>query len=135
MLLFGIVFCYCYSIILYFTYFFNIKNNFSKITKLYFILLVIITLYFIPLKKYLCFTKTDLSVKTENDKVETIVKLNDDQEKIKETITVQPGDKVKVCLEESDDNSKYCQTIMSLSQYYQLNQSKLYYYHQYVMRP
>jgi hypothetical protein len=66
-------------------------------------------------KKVLCFTKTDLSVKTENDKVETTVKLNDDPEKIKETITGHPGDKVKVCLEDSDDYSKYCQTIMSLS--------------------
>jgi translation initiation factor IF-1 len=44
----------------------------------------------------LCFNKTDLSVKTENGKVETTVKLNDDPEKIKETITGQPGDKVKV---------------------------------------
>jgi DNA replication protein DnaD len=83
----------------------------------------------------LCFIKTDLSVKTENDKVETTVKLNDDPEKIKETITGQPGDIVKVCLEESYDNSRYCQTIMSLSQYYQLNQSKLYHYHQYIMHP
>jgi hypothetical protein len=63
----------------------------------------------------LCFNKTDLSVKTENGKVETTVKLNDDPEKIKETITGQPEDKVKVCLEGSNDNSKYCQTIMSLS--------------------
>ena len=30
--------------------------------------------------------------------------------KIKETITGEPRDKVKVCLEESDDNKKYCQT-------------------------
>ncbi len=45
----------------------------------------------------LCFNKTDLSVKTENGKVETTVKLNYDPEKIKETITGQPGDKVKVC--------------------------------------
>ena len=55
-------------------------------------------------------TKTGLSVKTENDKVETTEKLNDDPEKIKETITGQPRDKVKVYLEESDDNSKYCQS-------------------------
>jgi len=58
----------------------------------------------------LCFNKTDLSVKTENGKVETTVKLNDDPEKIKETITGEPGEKVKVCLEESDDTKKYCQT-------------------------
>ena len=83
----------------------------------------------------LCFNKTDLSVKTENGKVETTVKLNDDPEKIKETITGQPGDKVKVCLEESNDNSKYCQTIISISQYYQLNPPKLYHYHQYMMHP
>ncbi|HYJ00981.1 MAG TPA: hypothetical protein VEW92_02090, partial [Nitrososphaeraceae archaeon] len=69
----------------------------------------------------------------ENGKVETTVKLNDDPEKIKETITGQPGDKVKVCLEESNDNSKYCQTIILISQYYQLNQPKLYHYHQYMM--
>ena len=37
--------------------------------------------------------KTGLSVKTENDKVETTVKLNNDPEKIKETITGQPRDK------------------------------------------
>lgn len=38
------------------------------------------------------------------------IKVNDDTEKIKETITGEPGEKVKVCLEESDDNKKYCQT-------------------------
>ena len=32
-------------------------------------------------KKVLCFTKTDLSVKTENGEVEITVKLNDDLEK------------------------------------------------------
>ena len=63
----------------------------------------------------LCFNKTDLSVKTENSKVETTVKLNNDPEKIKETITGQPRDKFKVCLEESNDNSKYCQTIILIS--------------------
>src|SRR6185503_13190908 len=40
-------------------------------------------------------TKTDVSIKTDDDTTE---------------ITVKPVDKVKVCLEESDDNSKYCQT-------------------------
>ena len=55
-------------------------------------------------------TKTDLSIKTEDDKVETTVDLNDDSEKIKETISGESGDEVEVCLDESDDNSKYCQT-------------------------
>lgn len=55
-------------------------------------------------------TKTDVSIKTEDDKIETTVKINDNTEKIKETISGEPGDKVKVCLEESDDNSEYCQT-------------------------
>jgi hypothetical protein len=55
-------------------------------------------------------TKTDLSIKTEDDKVETTVDLKDDTEKIKETISGEPGDEVEVCLDESDDNSKYCQT-------------------------
>ncbi|HJS65478.1 MAG TPA: hypothetical protein VJ767_11565 [Nitrososphaeraceae archaeon] len=55
-------------------------------------------------------TKTDVSIKTEDDKIETTVKINDNTEKIKEKISGEPGDKVKVCLEESDDNSEYCQT-------------------------
>ncbi len=55
-------------------------------------------------------TTADLSIKTEDDKVETTVDLKDDTEKIKETISGQPGDEVEVCLDESDDNSKYCQT-------------------------
>ncbi len=55
-------------------------------------------------------TKTDVSIKTDDDTKETTVKLNDNPEKIKEEISGKPGDKVKVCLEESDDNSKYCQT-------------------------
>ena len=55
-------------------------------------------------------TKTNLSIKTEDDKVETTVDLNDDSEKIKETISGESGDEVEVCLDESDDNSKYCQT-------------------------
>lgn len=55
-------------------------------------------------------TKTDVSIKTDDETDEMTVKLNDDQEKIKETISGEPGDKVKVCLEESDDNSKDCQT-------------------------
>ena len=53
-------------------------------------------------------TKADLSIKTDNDTQETTVKLNDDPEKIKETITGEPRDKVKVCLE--DDDFKECQT-------------------------
>jgi hypothetical protein len=53
-------------------------------------------------------TKADLTIKTEDDTQETTVKLNDDPEKIKETITGKQGDKVKVCLEDSD--FKDCQT-------------------------
>jgi hypothetical protein len=53
-------------------------------------------------------TKADLSIKTDDDKEETTVKLNEDSEKIKETITGEPKDKVKVCLE--DDDFKECQT-------------------------
>lgn len=55
-------------------------------------------------------SEADVSIKTEDDKVETTLNINDDTEKLKETITGEPGDNVKVCLEESDDNSKYCQT-------------------------
>lgn len=55
-------------------------------------------------------SEADVSIKTEDDKVETTVNINDDTEKLKETIAGEPGDNVKVCLEESDDNSKYCQT-------------------------
>jgi hypothetical protein len=54
--------------------------------------------------------KTDLSIITDESKEKTEIKVNDDPEKIKETITGEPGEKVKVCLEESDDNKKYCQT-------------------------
>jgi hypothetical protein len=54
--------------------------------------------------------KTDISIKTDEGKEKTEIKVNDDPEKIKETITGEPGEKVKVCLEESDDNKKYCQT-------------------------
>jgi hypothetical protein len=54
--------------------------------------------------------KTDLSIITDEGKEKTEIKVNDDPEKIKETITGEPGEKVKVCLEESDDNKKYCQT-------------------------
>ena len=53
-------------------------------------------------------TKADLTIKTDDDIQETTVKLNDDPEKIKETITGKQGDKVKVCLEDSD--FKDCQT-------------------------
>ena len=53
-------------------------------------------------------TKADLTIKTDDDTQETTVKLNDDPEKIKETITGNQGDKVKVCLEDSD--FKDCQT-------------------------
>jgi len=53
-------------------------------------------------------TKADLTIKTDDDTQQTTVKLNDDPEKIKETITGKQGDKVKVCLEDSD--FKDCQT-------------------------
>jgi len=53
-------------------------------------------------------TKADLTIKTDDDTQQTTVKLNDDPEKIKETITGKQGDKVKVCLE--DSNFKDCQT-------------------------
>ena len=53
-------------------------------------------------------TKADLFIKTNDDTQETTVKLNDDPEKIKETIAGEPRDKVKVCLEDSD--FKDCQT-------------------------
>ncbi len=53
-------------------------------------------------------TKADLSIKTDDDKEETTVKLNEDSKKIKETISGEPKDKVKVCLE--DDDFKDCQT-------------------------
>ena len=53
-------------------------------------------------------TKADLSIKTNDDTQETTVKLNDDPEKIKETIAGEPRDKVKVCLEDSDFRD--CQT-------------------------
>ena len=53
-------------------------------------------------------TKADLTIKTDDDTQETTIKLNDDPEKIKETITGNQGDKVKVCLEDSD--FKDCQT-------------------------
>ncbi|MGZ5501464.1 MAG: hypothetical protein ACXWEW_09990 [Nitrososphaeraceae archaeon] len=54
--------------------------------------------------------KTDVSIKTDEGKEKTEIKLNDNTEKIKETITGEPGEKVKVCLEVSDDKKKYCQT-------------------------
>jgi hypothetical protein len=53
-------------------------------------------------------TKADLSIKTDDDTQETTVKLNDDSENIKEEISGNPGDEVKVCLE--DDDYKDCQT-------------------------
>jgi hypothetical protein len=53
-------------------------------------------------------TKADLTIKTDDETQETTVKLNDDSEKIKETISGEPKEKVKVCLE--DDDFKNCQT-------------------------
>lgn len=55
-------------------------------------------------------TKADLTIKTDDDTQETTVKLNDDPEKIKERISGEPGDKVKACIEESNDNFEDCQT-------------------------
>ena len=43
-------------------------------------------------------TKADLSIETDDDTLETTVKLNDDPEKIKEEISGEPEDKVEVCL-------------------------------------
>ena len=53
-------------------------------------------------------TKADLSIETDDDTLETTVKLNDNPEKIKEEISGEPEDKVEVCLE--DDDFKECQT-------------------------
>ena len=53
-------------------------------------------------------TKTDLSIKTNDESQETTVKLNEDSENIKETITGEPKDEIEVCLE--DDDFKDCQT-------------------------
>ncbi|MGH9980704.1 MAG: hypothetical protein ACRD6U_04015 [Nitrososphaeraceae archaeon] len=53
-------------------------------------------------------TEADLSIKTDDDTLETTVKLNDNPEKIKEEVSGEPEDKVKVCLE--DDDFKECQT-------------------------
>jgi hypothetical protein len=52
--------------------------------------------------------ETDLSIKPDDDTLETTVKLNDNPEKIKEEISGEAEDKVKVCLE--DDDFKECQT-------------------------
>ena len=49
-----------------------------------------------------------MSIETDDDTLETTVKLNDDPEKIKEEISGEPEDKVEVCLE--DDDFKECQT-------------------------
>ena len=55
--------------------------------------------------------EVDVSIETENDNVQTnTVNINDETEELMETISGKSGDKVKVCLEESDYNSKYCQT-------------------------
>ena len=53
-------------------------------------------------------TEADLSIETDDDTLETTVKLNEHQEKIKEEISGEPEDKIKVCLE--DDDFKECQT-------------------------
>ena len=53
-------------------------------------------------------TKADLSIKTDDETQETTIEINDDSEKIKETISGEPKEKVKVCLE--DDDFKDCQT-------------------------
>ena len=53
-------------------------------------------------------TEADLSIETDDDTLETTVKLNDNPEKIKEEISGEPEDKVEVCLE--DDDFKQCKT-------------------------
>ena len=53
-------------------------------------------------------TEADLSIETDDDTLETTVKLNDNPEKIKEEISGEPEDKVEVCLQ--DDDFKECQT-------------------------
>jgi hypothetical protein len=53
-------------------------------------------------------TEADLSIETDDDTLETTIKLNDNPEKIKEEISGEPEDKVEVCLE--DDDFKECQT-------------------------
>jgi hypothetical protein len=106
-----------------------IAKNSSRLNPLYIIALSIVAtfLVFIPSLSQLSYAedyklnininnqedadiKTDVSIKTDEGKEKTEIKLNDDTEKIKESITGEPGEKVKVCLEESDDNKKYCQT-------------------------
>ena len=53
-------------------------------------------------------TKADLSIKTDDETQEKTIKINEDSEKIKETISGDPKEKVRVCLE--DDDFKECQT-------------------------
>ena len=53
-------------------------------------------------------TKADLSSKTDDETQERTIKINDNSEKIKETISGEPRETVKVCLE--DDDFKDCQT-------------------------
>ena len=53
-------------------------------------------------------TKADLSIKTDDETQEKTIKINNDSEKIKETISGDPKEKVRVCLE--DDDFKECQT-------------------------
>ena len=53
-------------------------------------------------------TEADLSIETDDDTLETTIKLNDNPEKIKEEISGEPEDKVEICLE--DDDFKECQT-------------------------
>ena len=53
-------------------------------------------------------TKADLFIKTDDETQERTIKINDNSEKIKETISGEPRETVKVCLE--DDDFKDCQT-------------------------
>jgi hypothetical protein len=104
-------------------------KNFLRVNPLFMVALSMVTtlLAFIPTLSQLSYAedyklninvnnqenvnaKTDISIKTDEGKEKTEIKVNDDPEKIKETITGEPGEKVKVCLEESYDNKKYCQT-------------------------
>jgi hypothetical protein len=53
-------------------------------------------------------TKADLSIKTDDETQEKTIKINNNSEKIKETISGDPKEKVRICLE--DDDFKECQT-------------------------
>lgn len=106
----------------------NIAKNFLRLNPLSMIALSIVStlLAFIPTLSQLSYVedyKLNININNQENVILKLtfllkrmkvnrrqIKVNDDTEKIKETITGEPGEKVKVCLEESDDNKKYCQT-------------------------